>query len=77
MAIRLVWTKPRLFPKVSAMRSSLLEAKFKCSSGKKLEPAVWKFVQRLKTLSASSSSPCSRRSLDLEGSRPSVEEEVA
>ena len=25
-----------------------------CSSGKKLEPAVWKFVQRLKTLSASS-----------------------
>ena len=48
-----------------------------CSSGKKLEPAVWKFVQRLKTLSASSSSPSSRRSLDLEGSRPSVEEEVA
>ena len=48
-----------------------------CSSGKKLEPAVWKFAQRLKTLSASSSSPSSRRSLDLEGSRPSVEEEVA
>ena len=38
---------------------------------------MWKFVQRLKTLSASSSSPSSRRSLDLEGSRPSVEEEVA
>ena len=35
---------------------------------------MWKFVQRLKTLSASSSSPSSRRSLDLEGSRPSVEE---
>ena len=27
--IRLVWTKPRLFPKVFAMRSSLLEAKSK------------------------------------------------
>ena len=48
-----------------------------CSSKRKLEPAVWKFVQRLKTLSASSSSPSSRRSLDLEGSQPSVEEEVA
>ena len=34
-----------------------------CSSGKKLEPAVWKFVQRLKTLSASSSSPSSCKSL--------------
>ena len=29
MAYQIVWTKPRLFPKVSAMRSSLLEAKSK------------------------------------------------
>ena len=43
-----------------------------CSSGKKLEPAVWKFAQRLKTLSANSSSPSSRRSL--EGGQPSVDE---
>ena len=43
-----------------------------CSSGKKLEPAVWKFVQRLKTLSASSSSPSSCRSLDLKLLRESL-----
>ena len=56
------------------MRSSLLEAKSKAVPVER----NWSLqCGSLWTLSASSSGPSSRRSLDLEGSRPSVEEEVA